>query len=180
MKVTAEAAVAAGAVVGSDPLVAAATGRGGRRDVVLVVAAAARGVRADSIGGEGALGVTGLARPRRRAREVVPGVAAGAALVPAGEDRGREEPERGPVGQAGMWRRGGDLGGGQFHKGTIGRPGHGLEPRLGGSSGLGGGQRALECGPVERPAVRREHVLDRQLEERAEPRGDLLARHARA
>ena len=30
--------------------------------------------------------------------------------------------------------------------------------------GLGGGQRALEGGPVGRPAVRREHVLDRQCE----------------
>jgi hypothetical protein len=28
------------------------------------------------------------------------------------------------------------------------------------SSGLGGGQRALEGGPVERPAVRREHVFN--------------------
>src|SRR5438046_1695317 len=47
-------------------------------------------------------------------------------------------------------------------------------------SGLGGGQRALEGGPVGRPAVRRKHVLDRQCEERAQPLGDLLARHARA
>ncbi len=31
-------------------------------------------------------------------------------------------------------------------------------------SGLGGGQRALEGGPVGRPAVRRKHVLDRQCE----------------
>src|SRR5687767_3931353 len=30
------------------------------------------------------------------------------------------------------------------------------------SPGLGRGQRALEGGPVERAAVRREHVLDRQ------------------
>jgi hypothetical protein len=29
-------------------------------------------------------------------------------------------------------------------------------------SGLGGGQRALEGGPVGRPAVRRKHVFDRQ------------------
>jgi hypothetical protein len=27
-----------------------------------------------------------------------------------------------------MQRRGGDLGGGQVHKGTIGRPGRGLNP----------------------------------------------------
>src|SRR3989442_15974004 len=47
-------------------------------------------------------------------------------------------------------------------------------------SGLGGGQRALEGGPVGRPAVRRKHVLDRQLEQRAQPLGDLLARHPRA
>jgi hypothetical protein len=31
-------------------------------------------------------------------------------------------------------------------------------------SGLGGGQRALEGGPVARPAVRRKYVLDRQCE----------------
>jgi hypothetical protein len=30
--------------------------------------------------------------------------------------------------------------------------------------GLGGGQRALEGGPVGRPTVRRKHVLDRQCE----------------
>ena len=45
---------------------------------------------------------------------------------------------------------------------------------------LGGGQRALESGPVGRPAVRRKHVLDRQLEERSQPLGDLLARDAGA
>jgi hypothetical protein len=33
---------------------------------------------------------------------------------------------------------------------------------------------------VVRAAVRRQHVLDRQLEQRAQPRGDLLARHAGA
>ena len=44
----------------------------------------------------------------------------------AGKDRGREDPERGPVGKAGRQRRGDDLGGGQVHKGTIGRPGSGL------------------------------------------------------
>src|SRR5512132_4733309 len=47
-------------------------------------------------------------------------------------------------------------------------------------SGLGRGQRALEGGPVGRPAVRRKHVLDRQCEERAQPLGDLLARDAGA
>ena len=47
-------------------------------------------------------------------------------------------------------------------------------------SSLGGGQRVLEGGPVEGPAVRREHVLDRQLEQRAQPLGDLFARHLRA
>ena len=47
------------------------------------------------------------------------------------------------------------------------------------SSGLGGGQRALESGLVGRPAVRRKHVLDRQLEERPQPRRDLLPRHSR-
>src|SRR5438128_8190222 len=47
-------------------------------------------------------------------------------------------------------------------------------------SGLGGGQRALEGGPVGRPAVRREYVLHRQCEQRAQALGDLLARHARA
>ena len=51
-----------------------------------------------------------------------------------GEDGGREEPERGPMGQARMARRGGDLGGGQVHKGNIGRPSRGLNPRLRGST----------------------------------------------
>src|ERR1700738_322378 len=46
-------------------------------------------------------------------------------------------------------------------------------------SGLGG-HRAPEGGAVERPAVRRKHMLDRQLEQRTQPRGDLLARHTRA
>ena len=48
----------------------------------------------------------------------------------------------------------------------------------GSSEGLGGGQRALEGSPARRPAVRGEHMLDRQLEQRAQPLGDLLARHA--
>jgi hypothetical protein len=43
------------------------------------------------------------------------------------------------------------------------------------SSSLGGGQRALEGGPVERAAVRREHVLDRELEQRLQALDDLLA-----
>src|SRR5438046_8256479 len=42
------------------------------------------------------------------------------------------------------------------------------------------GECALESSTVRRPAVRREHVLDRQLEQRAQLLGDLLARHARA
>jgi hypothetical protein len=42
------------------------------------------------------------------------------------------------------------------------------------------GERALEGGAVGRPAMRWEHELDRQLEQRAQPLGDLLARHARA
>ena len=45
-------------------------------------------------------------------------------------------------------------------------------------SPLGRRQRALEGGPVVRAAVRREHVLDRQLEQRAQPGRDLLARGA--
>jgi hypothetical protein len=36
------------------------------------------------------------------------------------------------------------------------------------------------AGAVGRTAVGHEHVLDRQLEQRAQPLGDLLARHARA
>jgi hypothetical protein len=44
-------------------------------------------------------------------------------------------------------------------------------------SGLGG-QRALEGSPVVRPAVRCEYELDRQLEQRAQPLGDLLVSHA--
>ena len=40
------------------------------------------------------------------------------------------------------------------------------------------GQRALEGSPVERAAVRRKHVLDRECKERAQSCGDLLARHA--
>ena len=42
------------------------------------------------------------------------------------------------------------------------------------------GERPLERSPVERPAVRREHVLDRQVEQRAQALGDLLARHGLA
>ena len=44
---------------------------------------------------------------------------------------------------------------------------------------LGQGQRALQGGPVIRPAVRREHVLDRQLEQRTQAFDDLLPRHRR-
>src|SRR4051794_33967784 len=41
-----------------------------------------------------------------------------------------------------------------------------------------GGQRAREGSAIRRPSMRREHVLDRQREERAQPRGDPLSRHA--
>ena len=40
------------------------------------------------------------------------------------------------------------------------------------------GERALEGGPIERSTVRREHMLDRPLEQRAQPLGDLLGGHA--
>ena len=54
-------------------------------------------------------------------------------------------------------------------------------PRILAESGTAeSGERALERGWAGRPAVRREHLLDRQGEERAQPLGDLLARHARA
>jgi len=42
------------------------------------------------------------------------------------------------------------------------------------------GQHALERGPIERPAVRGGHVLDRQLEQQAQAFDDLLQRHVRA
>lgn len=42
----------------------------------------------------------------------------------------------------------------------------------------GSGERALESGPIVRPTVRREHMLDRPLEQRAQPLGDLLVSHA--
>ena len=41
-------------------------------------------------------------------------------------------------------------------------------------------ERPLERGTIERAAVRREHVLDRQLEQRAQPFGDALTRHSGA
>src|SRR5829696_10125592 len=44
----------------------------------------------------------------------------------------------------------------------------------------GGRQGALEGGSIGRPAVRRQHVLDRQLEQRTQPRGNLPARHTGA
>jgi hypothetical protein len=40
------------------------------------------------------------------------------------------------------------------------------------------GERALERGLAGRAAVCREYDLDRQLEQRAQARGDLLARYA--
>jgi hypothetical protein len=40
------------------------------------------------------------------------------------------------------------------------------------------GERALEGGPIARSTVRGEHMLDRPLEQRAQPLGDLLAGHA--
>src|SRR4029453_5553418 len=40
------------------------------------------------------------------------------------------------------------------------------------------GQGGIEGGPVDRPAMRREYTLDRQLQERAQTVGDLLARDA--
>jgi hypothetical protein len=40
------------------------------------------------------------------------------------------------------------------------------------------GEHALERGRVKGPSVRREYMLDGQLEQRAHPLGDLLARHA--
>src|SRR4029450_4315195 len=45
-------------------------------------------------------------------------------------------------------------------------------------SGSTSGERALERGSVGRPAVRREHDLDRSLEQRTQPGDDLFARHA--
>jgi hypothetical protein len=38
------------------------------------------------------------------------------------------------------------------------------------------GERALEGGPIGRPTVRGEHMLDRALEQRAQRLGDLLGR----
>jgi hypothetical protein len=40
------------------------------------------------------------------------------------------------------------------------------------------GERALEGGSVGWPAGRRQHELDRQLEQWAKPRGDLVSCHA--
>ena len=40
------------------------------------------------------------------------------------------------------------------------------------------GERALEGGPIARPTVRGEHMLDRALEQRAQALGDLCGRHA--
>jgi hypothetical protein len=40
------------------------------------------------------------------------------------------------------------------------------------------GERALEGGPIARPTVRGEHMLDRPFEQRAQPLGDLLGGHA--
>src|SRR4030095_3925300 len=42
------------------------------------------------------------------------------------------------------------------------------------------GERAFESGPIGRPAVRREHVLDRQREQRAQSLDHLFPRHALA
>ena len=42
----------------------------------------------------------------------------------------------------------------------------------------GSGERALEGCPISRPTVRGEHMLDRPLEQRAQPLGDLLGGHA--
>jgi hypothetical protein len=42
------------------------------------------------------------------------------------------------------------------------------------------GERPRKIGALEGAAVRREHVLDRELEQRAQPLGDALTRHAGA
>src|SRR5215216_6745570 len=53
-------------------------------------------------------------------------------------------------------------------------------PDLAANEAATSGERALDGGPVGGPAVRREHMLDRQREQWAQAHSDLLAGHALA